>query len=339
MSLRHHRARRGLSQAALARESGLSRAEISAIETGRVVPSVHAALRLARALGAPVEALFLPEATRPRWAWQPARWPARVWIADVGSQRLAFPCEETLTGLVPHDGIVAEDQVLPDVVPVPTLVLAGCDPAVGALASALARLGVRLLPLTRTSGDALALLGQGLVHAAGVHFGRAGAPVNARAVKKRIGSGYRLLRWAVWEEGVASAPGLGERALEASRLSRLRWVGRAPGSGARACIDELFEGHRPPRFSAMASDHQEVARAIRLGVADAGVCVRLPAVAAGLDFQPLRSEAYDFCHSAALEADSALGALVDRARDAALRRLLSELPGYDASTMGELGHV
>ena len=57
-SLRVFRSRAGWSQAELGRSAGLSRAEISAIETGRLVPSTAAALALASALGCTVEALF-----------------------------------------------------------------------------------------------------------------------------------------------------------------------------------------------------------------------------------------------------------------------------------------
>ena len=52
-----------------------------------------------------------------------------------------------------------------------TLVMAGCDPLVALLAQAIgARHDVRVLPLLRSSTEALALLKQGLVHVAGVHF-------------------------------------------------------------------------------------------------------------------------------------------------------------------------
>ena len=56
--VRAYRDRLGWSQDELARRSGLSRAGISAIETGRLVPSTGAALALARAFGCTVEDLF-----------------------------------------------------------------------------------------------------------------------------------------------------------------------------------------------------------------------------------------------------------------------------------------
>ncbi len=56
--LRDRRTLRGWSQEQLARRSGLSRAGISAIETGRLIPSAAAALALAAALECRVEDLF-----------------------------------------------------------------------------------------------------------------------------------------------------------------------------------------------------------------------------------------------------------------------------------------
>ncbi len=57
-TLKVHRAMQDLTQADLASLVGVTRKSINAIETGRMVPSTVLALRLARALGAPVESLF-----------------------------------------------------------------------------------------------------------------------------------------------------------------------------------------------------------------------------------------------------------------------------------------
>ena len=52
------RTERGLTQAALAEAVGVSRKTINTVENGIFVPSTLLALKLARALGRPVEALF-----------------------------------------------------------------------------------------------------------------------------------------------------------------------------------------------------------------------------------------------------------------------------------------
>src|SRR5215467_2650888 len=82
--VRAYRDRLGWSQGELARRSGLSRAGISAIETGRLVPSTGAALALARAFGCAVEDLFrlprIESATgdvESAWAWPAPQAPSR----------------------------------------------------------------------------------------------------------------------------------------------------------------------------------------------------------------------------------------------------------------------
>ncbi|MBX6365999.1 MAG: helix-turn-helix transcriptional regulator, partial [Gemmatimonadetes bacterium] len=147
--LRERRRERGWSQGELAARAGLSRAAISAIETRRVVPSTAAALALAAALGCAVEDLFaLPTGGRPAepWAWErPAR-ERRFWRASVGGRVLRYPVEPTPVGALPHDGRVLDAAPGEDISPYAgdparTLVVAGCDPAVGLLAAALARSG------------------------------------------------------------------------------------------------------------------------------------------------------------------------------------------------------
>ena len=57
-TLKEHRARLALTQAELADRVRVSRKTINTVENGVFVPSTVLALRLARALGVPVEALF-----------------------------------------------------------------------------------------------------------------------------------------------------------------------------------------------------------------------------------------------------------------------------------------
>jgi putative transcriptional regulator len=57
-TLKEERERLGLTQAALAERVGVSRKTINTVENGVFVPSTLLALKLAAALGRPVEALF-----------------------------------------------------------------------------------------------------------------------------------------------------------------------------------------------------------------------------------------------------------------------------------------
>jgi putative transcriptional regulator len=57
-TIKVQRAIRDLTQAELAELAGTTRKSVTAIETGRMVPSIVLALKLARALGVTVDALF-----------------------------------------------------------------------------------------------------------------------------------------------------------------------------------------------------------------------------------------------------------------------------------------
>jgi len=342
--VREQRSRRGWSQEELARRSGLSRAGISAIETGRLVPSAAAALALATAFDCCVEDLFRlprPATQSAIWAWPPNHEPCRYWHAFVGERTLLYPVEATPLGVIPQDGIYREgdsrEQGRAD--PSDTLVIACCDPAVGLLAAELARsTGVRLIALPRSSRAALVLLGQGLIHVAGVHLARVGDPgENATVVRDQLGAGYRLLHVARWEEGVTFKPCLHFATIREAVHANLRWIGREPGSGARQCLDELFGGRQLPLC--LASDHRSVAEAVRSGWADVGVCLRLVSEEAGLDFLGVREEPYDLCFPDRWKSDHRIRALIDVVRSSSYRRTLGELPGYESSETGELQRV
>jgi molybdate-binding protein/DNA-binding XRE family transcriptional regulator len=332
-----HRIRHGWSQAELAQRAGISRAAVSAIEIERLVPSVAAALALATALGCSVEDLFGSQ-NETSWAWAPPGNSSRYWHATVGKRILAYPVEPTPAWVVRHDGVYRDSTFQPatDDSPESTLVLASCDPAAGLLADQIARnAGIRLLVLPRSSREALSLLRQGLVHLAGVHLGAAGkADGNVREVECSLGAGYRLLRAARWEAGLALHPGLGVHTVQSALATDLRWVGREVGSGARQCLDELRAGQKPPRR--LARDHRGVAEAIRCGWADAGVCLRLTSEEAGLDFISVRQEYYDLCYAAAMEDDPRIRTLVAAVQSASYRRLMGELSGYESSGAGDI---
>lgn len=335
------RLERGWSQQQLASKSGTSRAEISAVETGRQTPSTATALRLAEALDRTVEELFFLSArgeSTPSWAWPPSETAGRFWDARVGERHLRFPVEPTALGSLPHDGRFDPEGFVrkPWAECDKTIVVAGCDPTVGLLAAELARReGIRLLPLTRGSRAALELLRRGLVHAAGLHWSDEGSEdANARMAANVLGDGFRLLHVFRWQEGVAHESSVRARTAASIARARLRWIAREEGSGARHVMDRLLGG-KVRGFRHTVRDHRAVALAIRSGYAQAGIAVRLAAEEAGLDFLLLQQEDYELCYRQDLRGREPVAALRRALQRAELKRLARDLPGVDVARMGE----
>ncbi len=342
--IREKRSARGWSQDELARRSGLSRAGVSAIEVGRLVPSAAAALSLAAAFGCKVEEIFsLPHAppSPPIWSWAPRSFPCRYWAAEVAGRMLRYPVESTPLGGPSHDGVLTAEGVEAGCSgiagdPGSTLVLACCDPAVALLAAELARRSVRLVVIPRSSRLALELLKSGLVHVAGLHLASRERPEGNAAIAAGIlGPGYELIRMAEWEEGIVAAPGVRISSVRQAVSKSTRWVGREPGSGARQCLEEILGPKASQQTAGQARDHRGVADAVRNGWADAGVCLRLVGEDAGLDFLPVRREAYDLCLPSRSREDIRIRALVEILRSPAFRATLGELPGYGSRETGE----
>jgi putative molybdopterin biosynthesis protein len=336
------RTARGWSQAELAQRAGVSRAAVSAIEGRRLTPSVTAALALAEVLECSVEELFKAGCGSRKesleWGWAPRTTCSRYWEAKIGNRQLLYPVEAHWLNCTPHDGVWENDVFREhrSVSPEQTLVLASCDPGAGLLASEYARAtGFRLLVFPRAGLAALDLLQQGLVHVAALHRSTPKTPErNAETVRERLGAGFELLRAADWEEGLAVRQETAKRPLRAVAKEATCWAAREQGSGARECLDELLAGRS---FSGReVQGHGSVAEAVRSGWAEAGVCVRFAAEEAGLSFMPIRQEALDFCFSNTLLHDARLQGLIRLLRSRGYRRLLSELPGYDARHTGEL---
>jgi molybdate-binding protein/DNA-binding XRE family transcriptional regulator len=338
------RVARGWSQDDLATRAGISRAGVSAIETGRLVPSTVAALALAAVLGCRVEDLFQIGPTSGReavWAWPARHEPCRYWHATVAGRELLYPAEPTNLGAIGHDGVFQDGHFREQrqTAPSDTLVVACCDPAIGLLAGELNRAsGFRLLALSRSSHEAISLVARGLVHVAGIHLAAAGhGEQNVAVAKTKLHAGFNLLRAARWQEGLALAPDLQLHSVRAAVQSRARWVGREAGSAARELLDELLPDRRPPRH--VAYGHRGVAEAIRSGWADIGVCLRLVSEEAGLGFLGVREEECDFCYPTALEGDPRIQALVEVVRSSSYRGVLGDLPGYDAAETGKLERI
>lgn len=343
LRLSQYRLHRGWSQAHLAEQSGVSRTEISAIENGRLVPSVAVAMRLAAALGESVEKLFGGSSAGDSipWAWAPLLADdSRLWRATVDGRLLAYPVEPTAAGILPHDATATGGglEIIGTSRPDRTLVVAGCDPLVGILVQEMAeRHGIRVLPLLRSSNEALDLLQRGLVHVAGVHLtDRRGESANDQVVKSRLGGGHVLIHQLRWDAGIAVGGGRSERTLRALLRANVRWVNREEGSAAREAFDRLLgSGQRPKGYQQIARGHRAIAEAVSSGWAEAGICIRPSAAEARLAFITLNREAYELCVSERNVDDPRLVALTATLRSRRYRQLVADVPGCESADSGD----
>jgi putative molybdopterin biosynthesis protein len=224
------------------------------------------------------------------------RIPRNVEILDAGAR-----VEVTLVG---------RDLPLADLVVVGSH-CAGLD----LLASALAREGYTVKLLAVGSQAGLAAAERRECDVAPIHLldpatGRYNAPF--------LTPGLALVQGYVRMQGVVTRPDETRDAAALVADPALRMVNRNRGSGTRVVIDALLGDRRPAGFAYEPRSHYAVAAAVAQGRADWGVTIETVAREAGLRFQPLREEHYDF-----VVPEERL----DRPAVAALRRLLE--PGTE----------
>lgn len=349
-SLREERLERRLSQQALADLTGISRQSYAAIESGASVPSTRVALRLARALGLPVETLFRLPARRPRAVLadpvtpQRGRRPGPVRVVRVGRRLVAVPLGEQLGRFgEPADGMArplpggrVHIDLFDEAPPESALLVLGCDPAFALVSHELRRrTGLEATWLACGARRALEALARGDAHIAGVH----GEPAIAT---EGLPFPVTVVRFSVWEQCLIVATGnpLGVGGIGDLARPELRFVNREKGSGSRALVEarlrtEGIAGDRVRGFrERAASGHLAVAEAIAAGLADAGVGIRAAALAWGLDTLPLEEESYDLVIPDHFLGLPAVGALLGLLRSPAVRRQVEALGGYDAEGMG-----
>jgi putative molybdopterin biosynthesis protein len=359
--LRLARQARGFSQQQVADMAGVSRQAISAFESGVSDPSLRVAIALSRALSLTVEELFGTDDTvvpvAVRQVAPLGGKGARVTLAVVGDGHVALPLRGdtvTRTGFLPAGGLVTEaaanggrqarQTVRPFQPPRPTLVAAGCDPALPLLEAPLGRLDppVAFTWWPCSSREALALAADGLVHVAGSHLRGPGTEYNIGPAAEMLPRGGEVIGFCAWREGLVLRPDLADGIGGVGDLAGrgLRLANREPGSEARRLLDrELagagIEASQLPGYDTRATGHLQVAAAIAAGLADAGIASEPVARAYGLAFIPLAAEHFDLVIPAGQLASREVQSLLKVLSSAWLVDQLANLPGYDPARCGE----
>ena len=192
------------------------------------------------------------------------------------------------------------------------------------IAGALAREGFRVKLLAVGSQGGLSAALRGECDAAPIHLLD---PASGEYNRPFLEPSLRLLPGYARQQGVVT------RADETRDIEslladpELRMVNRNRGSGTRILIDQLLGERRPPGYPYEPRSHFAVAAAVSQGRADWGVTIETVARQAGLRFQSLQAEYYDFV----IPADR-----WDRPAIRALRELLADGTSVRAE-LAELG--
>ena len=356
--VRDIRERAGLSQADLARRSGLSRQVVSLVESGRITPSVLTALALAEVLDCTVDELFKKTGAEDKLAVTLGneirfqQGPVRM--AQVGGRWLALPVAASETSdfgeadaqLISRKGKTGVVHALnPEAQLRHNLLVAGCDPALGIVRDLWKQNkiegSVRWQNLP--SSTALKAIAQKEAHIAGVHFP---SEVSEKKALTKLGMSVIVIRFARWEQGWMLGRGnpLGFHSVEDLTSKHIRLLNRVEGSGSRLLLDELLnkvgvKHSLIPDYIKAAKSHFDCARAIQDGRADVAMGLRAVAESCDLDFLPVQEVSFNLIIPRVHMDFAPVARFLDFLQSRKLHRQLDCLPGYETSETGRQIHA
>ncbi|MDI3462454.1 MAG: hypothetical protein OJF50_001275 [Nitrospira sp.] len=366
------RTKQGFSQGELAKRAGITRQAVSAIESNLYLPTTAIALRLAAVFACRVEDLFslaptedLLEGTLIGWLpeAETATHAIRVKVATVGKRTIVRPVAdlgEQLCFAVPADGYLTDPQPKPSGTAVRVTLsrdrdaihhaisVAGCDPAIFLAGEYVRRHKDQSTVVGWPMGSLAALdaLQRREVHVAGVHLvdpttGESNLPFLRRHL---TGSGYEVVTFATWEEGLLVRKGNPRSLRTVADLaeSSVRLINREEGSGARLLLDQRLraagiESTQVHGYDRIVYSHFEVARAIQGRQADVGIGIRSAAQLFGLEFVPLQSARYDLVvPKPYVQSHPTVPRLFETLVSGPFRHELHALGGYDTRDTGKI---
>ena len=207
----------------------------------------------------------------------------------------------------------------------------------------------RLVSANAGSLGGLVALRRGEAHLAGSHLlDPATGTYNLSYIRQYLPeTPVRLMVWVGREQGLLLRKGnpRGIHGLEDLARPDVRFINRQRGAGTRVLLDyhlglagiasEQVLGYDQEEYT-----HLAVAAAVASGRADCGLGVTAAARALDLDFVPLFTERYDLVipcrHLEELRERDLLAPLFDLTSDAAFRKAVQALDGYDVQDMGKI---
>jgi transcriptional regulator with XRE-family HTH domain/molybdate-binding protein len=322
-----------LTQAELASRARVSRALVSAVEAGRHLPRVDAALALAEVLGTTAAALFGLERAAPVDAISglSASFGSAVRVGFVGANAVTTPARHGDEGWEPVDDVVGASDASSAIARDPQVVVAGCEPGLRLLERLLQARGTRAIAIAASSKTALAALRSGRLHGAVIHFDldSDAPPVGAPEVVR-----FHLGRWRVglagprggradwWKGALSGRKAVIQRESGAGSQTAFERAVRAQGRVGRAGV----EGPRVP-------SHLAASRLCRATGLPA-VTIEPAAAAHDVAFHPLETHAVELWLASAHLAETGVAQLLDALHSASYRRTLESVGGYDLAQLG-----
>ena len=361
------REKRSISVAKLAAAVGVSRQTIYAIESGKYVPNAMVVLKLADVFGVAVEELFRLQSSSPSSArTEEVELLSKDWIVRAGQpvalcrvngRLIAAPPEPGTWGLPEADGVLinsresakasskASVEVLGDSWKFDNRVLmAGCDPGASVLVRHLRQHGVELIVSYQNSSRSLELLKQGVIHIAGTHIlaDKTGES-NLPKIRKMFGEDeVAVFSFALWEEGIAVAPGNPKEIRKVDDLARpnIRISNRESGAGSRVLLDSLLAragitSNMVSGYDKIALGHLPSARQVQMRRADCCMNTSAASRVFGLDLVALVSKRYDLVLYKEHLRLPQIQAVLDTLASSSFRHELESLGGYDMKTAGD----
>ena len=327
--LRTLRTAKGWSQAELAARAGVSRQLVGAVEAGRHLPRVDAAIGMAGALGVSVTELFHRDG-RPVdvLTGVPVSEGTSVRVGVVGDTVAASPARSRGHGWVAADGIVIDGRLERFGPRGDGVVVAGCEPGLAILEETLRTRGASALAVAASSRAAVDALAAGRLHAAAVH-----APPGSREVLSHGLPEVVRVHIASWQVGLSapreSAPGWADRAVSGGGPV----IQREVGAGVQTTFESALRPGSTPIEGPRVGSHVEAAQ-LCAATGLPAVTIEPAAVAVGVAFHPIEVHDVELWVDRRWIGAGAVRDALDVLTSTRFVQQLQAIGGYDVSDLG-----
>lgn len=314
----------GLTQVELAKLAGVSRQLIGAVENGRHLPRVDAAIALATVLDVDVGTLFAT-ATGPSDVVTgdlPAMG-SLVRAGRVGDRTVTAPARVGPDGWDIADGVVEAGGLTRFGQRAVGLVVAGCEPGLEVVERLLREKGMGAVAASASSRTAIEALVSGRVHAAVVHGPALADPLGAEVER------FRLTSWRVGLAGPAAAsPDWWRQALSGT----VPVVQREQGAGVQRAFESVIDTDLPVPGPRVGSHMEAAFHAVVTGVA--AVTIEPAALALDAAFHPLETHDAELWVAGVWANDPAVIEAMNVIAGRRFQARLAAIGGYDLAGCG-----